>query len=86
MAKHSTVRATASILALAFAVSSLSACTYRLRGDDTAGGTVPMAFERKVELGLIPMDEAIGENPGLQQQYIGPAVDPLHDEAAEPAM
>lgn len=82
MAKHSTMRATASILVLAFAASSLSACSYRLRADETRGGTVPMAFERKVDLGLIPMDEAFAERFELQQDHVGPVIDPVHDGGA----
>lgn len=71
MAMHASVRTAIGVVVLAAAAVSMSACSFTARNDGR-GGTVPMTFERKAELGIITTEEAIGENPALQQQYVGP--------------
>jgi hypothetical protein len=74
MAMHATLRTTLGVVVLAAAAVSMSACSFNARNDGTGvrGTTVPMTFERKAALGIITTEEAIGEDPALQQQYVGP--------------
>ena len=73
MAMHATVRTAIGVVVLTAAAVSMSACSFGARNDGGGrGGTVPMTFERKAELGIITTEEAIGEDPALHQNYIGP--------------
>ncbi len=72
MAMHASVRTALGVVVLAAAAVSMSACSFNARSDGARGTTVPMTFERKAELGIITTDEAIGEEPALHQNYVGP--------------